>query len=198
MKLRLTLSLPVSINELYVNQYQWNAKLKMKIPTGAKVLSSEGERVKKAIQNEAIYQMALQKEDWDYEWTKSNFIYLDTAIYFNRRGRDDNNIYKLLCDSLEKICYDNDSRVLVRTQKILYDYDKPRLEAYLHPVSYKGIFSNQERVEAFESHCMGCSRYSRNCSILKNAKQGVIQKEIHNFICSEYKEKAVKKSKKKG
>lgn len=189
MKLRLTLTMPVSINELYINKYEWNPKFKSRMPTGARILSKDGERVKKAIQKEAMYQMALQKEDWDYNYTKENYIYLDTIIYFNRKGRDDNNIYKLLCDSLEKICYDNDSRVLVRTQKILYDTSKPRIEALLHPVSYIGIFPNQDQLDAFTIHCESCNRYSRNCSILKDAKDGYVQHEIQNYICSAFKEK---------
>ena len=35
---------------------------------------------------------------------------------------------------------------------------------------------------------VACSRYKRNCSILKNAKSGRIQDEICDFECSKYKE----------
>jgi len=34
-----------------------------------------------------------------------------------------------------------------------------------------------------------CSRYNRNCSILKKAKEGRIQKEISELICNKYKKR---------
>ena len=36
-------------------------------------------------------------------------------------------------------------------------------------------------------------RYSRNCSIFKKSKEGRIQEEIQNFVCSEFKVKKDKK-----
>src|SRR5690606_28195754 len=104
-----------SINKLYINQYGWSPKTKTRIPTGKRIMSKEGVRVKEEIQSEAIKQ--LKSQEWDYDWTKENYIYQDSYIYMNRLGRDDNNQYKLLNDSLEKIVYDNDSRVLTRTQR---------------------------------------------------------------------------------
>ena len=51
-----------------------------------------------------------------------------------------------------------------------------------------GIFDNKDVLKTFEDKCMDCSRYKRNCSILKKAKEGRIQNEIGNdFICSKYK-----------
>lgn len=35
----------------------------------------------------------------------------------------------------------------------------------------------------FESHCVGCNRCKRNCSILQKAKEGRIQEDINNFQC---------------
>lgn len=196
MKLRMSLPLPVSINQLYINEFKWSAKDKKMMPTGRRILSKEGERVKNQIIKQARKQM--EGQDWDYEYTKSGFCYLDTIIYFNKRGRDDNNTYKLLCDSLEKIAYDNDSRILVRTQKILYDSKHPRVEVLIRPVKYIGIFDNQEHLDLFESKCESCSRYSNNCSILRKAKEGFIQDEIEEFVCSSYsKRKIIQKANKK-
>lgn len=80
----------------------------------------------------------MKSQQWDYELILERYLYLDTYIYMNRLGRDDNNIYKLLNESLEKIVYDNDSRIL--TQKILIDTENPRVEVSLRPVEYIGIF----------------------------------------------------------
>ena len=43
------------------------------------------------------------------------------------------------------------------------------------------IYGNM--LEQFKSHCIGCKRYKRNCSLLKKAMEGRIQKEIHNGEC---------------
>lgn len=189
MELYLTVPLPTSLNKLYVNQYKFNPKTRKSEPTGARVLSAEGSKSKMLIQKDTRNQM--KKQVWNFEYTKENFIYLDATIYFNRMGRDDNNLYKLLCDALEGIVYDNDSRVLIRTQRIYYDTKEPRMELHIHPVEYIGIFDDQEMLDTFESVCKTCSRYANNCSILLKAKEGRIQEEIDmvELECLKYKKK---------
>jgi Holliday junction resolvase RusA-like endonuclease len=187
LKLELTLPLPISINKLYINQFSFNPKTKSRQSTGKRILSKDGERVKKEIIQQANDQ--LHNANWNYDFTIENYIYMDTIIYFNRKGRDDNNVYKLLCDSLEKIVYENDSRVLIRTQKILYDKENPRVEVKFSPVEYRGIFPDEGYLEYFETRCQTCKRYKNNCSILREAKEGRVQSDIdENYICSKYKE----------
>lgn len=186
MKLNLTLPLPTSINRLYINQATWNSKTRTRMLTGKRILSKEGEKTKEQIIQKAKHQM--EKSDWSYDYTKENYIYMDTIIYFRKKGSDDNNIYKLLCDALEKVVYENDSRVLIRTQKILYDSENPRVEVTFSPVEYIGIFDNQEILDQFEAKCKTCKRYKNNCSILRKAKEGRIQEEIDNELnCERYK-----------
>ncbi|MFI2856966.1 RusA family crossover junction endodeoxyribonuclease [Paenibacillus sp. JSM ZJ436] len=189
---KLILPLPVSINDLYINQYTWDAKIKKRVPTGKRILSKEGERVKGLIEEAAKEQIAQQ--DWDYEYTKNHYIYMDSLIYFNRKGRDDNNIYKLNNDALEKIVYDNDSRVLTRTQRILYDKTNPRIELSFKPVEYIGVFDDKDSYEKFLGNCKTCSRYKRNCSILNAAIEGFIQEEISDGLCAKYKQTKMKES----
>jgi Holliday junction resolvase RusA-like endonuclease len=185
LKLNLTLPLPTSINKLYINQMSWNPKSKTRISTGKRILSKDGEKTKKQIINKAKDQ--LQGQNWSYDFTLDNYIYMDTIIYFNRKGRDDNNIYKLLCDALEKVVYENDSRVLIRTQRILYDTNNPRVEVTFTPVEYRGIFPTEIHMNEFENKCKGCKRYARNCSILNKAKEGRIQEDIDgDLTCTKY------------
>lgn len=184
MELKLTLPLPTSLNALYINKFGYNPKTRSRVPTGQRILSKEGEQNKAAIQLAANEQ--IKNGNWDYEYTLENYIYMDTEIYFNRKGRDDNNVYKLLCDALEKIVYENDSRVLIRTQKILYNPDDPKVIVTFSPVEYKGIFDNEVHMNVFEANCMNCKRYKRNCSILNKAKEGRIQEEIKDFVCSKF------------
>ncbi|MET3209612.1 UNVERIFIED_CONTAM: Holliday junction resolvase RusA-like endonuclease [Paenibacillus sp. PvR008] len=187
MKLNLTLPLPVSINDLYINQYVWDVRIRKRVPTGKRILSKEGEKVKEQITVAASEQ--IKSQPWDYEYTKTHYLYMDTLIYFNRKGRDDNNIYKLNNDALEKIVYDNDSRVLTRTQRILYDKKNPRVELTFTPVEYIGIFDNEKSYIKFLEKCKTCSRYKRNCSILKAATEGFVQEEIDDERkCFKYKQ----------
>lgn len=145
--------------------------------TGARILSKAGTKRKEEIATQAKQQMKSQ--EWDYEWTKENFVYQDAVIHFARRGSDDNNIYKLLNDTLEGIAYDNDSRVLVRTQRIVYDSKNPRVEVTLTPVDFVGIFKNQKEADEFNDRCLDCSRYlNGRCSILVDSMIGTVREEI--------------------
>lgn len=191
MELNLTLPVPTSLNKLYINQYSYNPKRRMQVPTGKRILSKEGTKSKNEIQAESRVQM--QGQQWDYEWTKEGYLFLDTVIYFSRRGTDDNNIYKLLCDALEGICYDNDSRVLVRTQKIMYSPNNPRVEVTLSPVDYVGIFDSKDEAEHFESACSDCSRYRKgSCAILKDSIVGTEREEVVDLTCTSYKKRKTK------
>lgn len=192
MKLNVTVPLPTSINKLYINQYQYNPISKRREPTGKRILSTEGRKVKAKIMGDARVQ--LEQQEWDYDWTKENYLYQDAVIYFTRRGSDDNNVYKLLNDSLEGILYDNDSRVLVRTQRIVYDASNPRIELTLTPVEFIGIFENKDALELFESNCQSCSKYRKGgCSILKDSVKGTVRSEdigtIYMPSCNKYKKK---------
>jgi len=194
MKIKLTVPVPTSLNKLYTNQSFYNPKTRSYVATGKRILTKEGMKSKNQIQAEARVQLKGQK--WDYDWTKTGYCYLDTVIYFQKRGTDDNNIYKLLCDALEGICYDNDSRILIRTQKIMYNPNNPRVEVTITPVEYIGVFDNKEQAELFETKCSDCSRYRKgSCSILKDLLNGTERDEFNmeNFSCNEYK---VKKNKK--
>jgi hypothetical protein len=189
-KLKLTLPMPVSINKLYINEYQWNAKTRQRTPTGRRILSQEGRTVKAQIQDQA--RMQLRDQDWDFDKTKEIYVYQDAVFYFARRGTDDNNQYKLLNDSLEGIVYENDSRVLVRTQRIVYDPHNPRIEIQIYPVEFKGIFINQEAQDNFTKRCEEeCGRYRKGCcSILKDCINGTLRKELSGIdesVCSGFK-----------
>lgn len=192
LELKLTLPVPTSINALYINQFMYDQKARRRIPTGGRILSKEGELCKQQIQFHAEKQ--LSEQIWDYEWTagKNNFLHMDANIYFARRGRDSDNVYKLLHDSLEKIVFENDSRVLARTQKVLYDTVNPRIELTLTPVEYVGVFEDQEKADTFEANCKGCTRYLEGrCSILVDSLAATVREEIEtdDQVCTKYKEK---------
>ena len=54
-------------------------------------------------------------------------------------------------------------------------------------MDYIGVFDNASQLEQFESRCIGCNRYKRNCSILQKAKEGRVQEEVAGLECGKYK-----------
>lgn len=131
----------------------------------------------------------VKKQGWDLVPSKNQHFYVDCIFYFPRTDMDCNNYFKCLLDAItdSKRIWVDDNVVCERVNGIYYDSDNPRIEIKITPVDYIGIFENLPQLEKFESNCIGCSRYKRNCSILQKAKDGRIQPEIQNMTCSKFK-----------
>lgn len=130
-----------------------------------------------------------KKQNWNNELNPAQHYYCDCVFYFDRIDKDCNNYFKLLLDSIteSQIVWVDDNVVCERVNRIYYDSQNPRIEIEIYPVEYIGIFNNSDDLETFESRCKTCKRYGRNCSILKKAKEGRIQKEINNkFECIKF------------
>ena len=189
----MTLELPPSINALYQNQAYYNKKTRSYVPTGGRILTKKGRELKKVISAQAAIQS--KKQGWDIDKLDTDYIYMDTIIYFNKRGRDSDNIYKALQDSLEGIIYKNDSQVLSRTQRVMIDRENPRVEVTFTPVEFKGIFKDKSEANEFVYQCMSCTRYRKGrCSIMNDSLEGIIREEVDfsldSSTCNEYKQKA--------
>lgn len=118
-------------------------------------------------------------------------IFVDTVFYFPRGNMDGNNYFKVLLDTItdSNVVWADDNIVCERIQRIYYDTNNPHVELIIHPVAYDGIFNNSNEMTDFEEKCKSCSRFQRNCSLLRKAKDGYIQSEISNNICLSYKAK---------
>lgn len=129
-------------------------------------------------------------QNWDVPVNPAQHFYVDAVFYFPRLDMDANNYFKVQLDSLTEtgLIWVDDNVVCERVQRIYYDSSNPRIEFTIYSVDYIGIFDNQEQLNEFEDKCKTCSRYKRNCSILKKAKEGRIQEEIQDLYCSKYKE----------
>lgn len=103
---------------------------------------------------------------------------------------DPGNYSKVMFDAITDsgVIWEDDNVACERVQRILYDSDNPRVELTIHPVDYIGIFDNASHLEEFKSRCVGCVRHKRNCSILRKAIEGRVQKEIQDGCCTKYKE----------
>lgn len=130
---------------------------------------------------------AVKEQGWISNIDDPRHIYVDADFYMDKKHRDCNNSWKCLLDAITEtqLIWKDDDIVCERVNKIVYDADNPRVELYIHYVDYVGIFDNEEQLETFkETNCIGCKRYKRNCTLLRNAIDGRIQTEIDGFACA--------------
>ncbi len=130
----------------------------------------------------------VKKQGWIKSENPFQHYYLDTYFYFPRVDMDANNYYKCIADSITEsnVVWIDDVQLCERVQGIFYDSENPRIEMILHETDYIGIFENKSKLDEFETKCLCCLKYKRNCSLLKNAKEGRIQKEIKDGVCCKY------------
>lgn len=142
-----------------------------------------------------IVKQQAKLQNWDWTPNTTQHFYVDAIFYFDRLDKDSSNYDKCLLDTITEtqLIWKDDNVALFRPLRVYYDNVNPRIELRIYPVDYIGIFDNQSQMKEFENRCIGCSRYKRNCSILKKAKEGRIQAEIENLVCKKF-----KKSKEKG
>lgn len=131
----------------------------------------------------------VEAQGWVMSDNKFQHYYMDCVFYFDRTGKDANNSFKCLADAITDAgcVWIDDTQLCERVQGIYYDAENPRIEIVIRPTYYTGIFNDASQLEKFESNCIGCTRYKRNCSILKKAKEGRIQDDVHDGICEKYK-----------
>ncbi|MFL1672690.1 RusA family crossover junction endodeoxyribonuclease [Paenibacillus dendritiformis] len=191
-EISLTSKIPPSVNHYLGYRAVPKYKNGKKVYIVVSYLTAEAKDYKEYFSKYAKEQ--VEKQKWDIEQTRYIHHYADCVYYFPRTDMDEQNYPKVTSDTLNGIAYIDDSRVLFRTNRVYYDNENPRVEITIHPVTYRGIFDSQEDLDKFEDKCKTCKRYKRNCSILKKAKEGRIQKEINKeFICSKFSEVTVKK-----
>lgn len=133
----------------------------------------------------------VEQQGWSLQPCAEQHFYVDTWFYFPRLDLDPNNYFKVMLDAItdtQKIWID-DNVVCERVQGILYDSENPRIEIVIHPVEYVGIFKDRAELSEFCTRCSTCSRSNRNCSILRKAKLGYVQKDISGNVCLKYRNK---------
>ena len=191
--LHLVSEIPPSVNHYLA----YRAVMKGRKPVAMSYKTPEAvryqERFRHYVWNEA------KKQGWKLKPNKERHFYADGVFYFPRIDMDCNNYWKCLLDAItdsKKIWLD-DNVVCERALRIYYDHENPRIELTIYPVDYIGIFDNLPQLKQFEAHCIGCNRYKRNCSLLANAKSGIIQSDIQNCHCTAYKSIAKKGKSKK-
>lgn len=182
-ELHLVSPIPPSVNHYLA----YRAVMKNGRPLATSYKTTEAVRYQKNFTEYVISE--CEKQGWDLIPNKYQHFYVDTVFYFPRADLDCNNYFKVMLDAItdtQKIWID-DNVTCERVNAIYYDSENPRVEITIRPVDYIGVFENASQMEAFESVCIGCKRYTRNCSILRRAKEGRIQSEISEGVCKKYK-----------
>lgn len=163
------------------------------------VLTYKSEKAKSYQEKFARYvAQEAKKQNWIKSENKFQHYYVDCTFYFSRIDDDANNYFKCMLDAItdSNSVWIDDNQVCERVLGVFYDTKNPRVEITIYPVEYVGIFKNKKCLSAFEDKCVTCSRYGRNCSILKRAKCGYCVNEIDDkYNCNKFKEK-IKKLKK--
>lgn len=127
-------------------------------------------------------------QGWTLTPNKTQHFYIDTVFYFGQIDQDANNYFKVMLDAITEtgLIWLDDNVTCERVQGIFYDSKNPHVELSIYPTDYIGVFKNASQLEEFESNCVGCRRYKRNCSLLRNAKEGRIQQEINGLKCEKF------------
>lgn len=178
-KLQLTSPIPPSVNHYTsVRTIMKNGK-----PLSIVYETKEAKDYKKKFKK--IIEEQVKVQGWDMEVNATQHFYIDAVFYFDRIDKDCSNYEKCLDDAITEtqLIWKDDNVALFRPQRIYYDSKSPRIELSIYPCDYIGVFDNASQLEQFESRCIGCKRYKRNCSILQKSKEGRIQEEVNNGVC---------------
>lgn len=185
-RIKLTSKMPVSVNHYLGYRTIPTKKNGKTIHMVVPYLTKEAKEYKKYFAEYA--EQEVKRQGWDIEQTRNKHHYMDCIYYFSRIDMDEQNYPKTMSDALNGIVYIDDNFILTRTNYVFYDVKNPRVEIEIYPVDYTGIFPNDEELNEFEDKCKICKRFKRNCSILKAAKEGRIQDEIVDLVCSKFSE----------
>ena len=181
--LRLTSPIPPSVNHYLAER----AIMRNGKPVAMRYKTAEA--VKYQFEFEQYVRDEARRQNWKLSDNPFQHYYMDCWFYFPRTDMDTNNYFKCMADAItdSRAVWLDDRQLCERVQGISYDKANPRVELVIHPVDYIGVFNNSSQLEQFVSNCISCTRYKRNCSLLKAAKSGIIQPEIADNYCSKYK-----------
>lgn len=86
--------------------------------------------------------------DWDYEYTKDHYIYMDIEAYVTRVNVDLDNTLKTLNDSIEAsgLVFDNDKKVVPRFNRVYIEPSNPRVELTFTQTGWNGILIRKTNI----------------------------------------------------
>jgi len=118
MTLRFSVPVPPSVNHSYRRYTNKRGRTMNVLTNKAKTWQEEAH---------VIAQDAANRTGWVCPMGSKVVVRL-WFYWPDKRRRDPNNCHKLLADSLEGVCYDDDKWALLRDMDFTVDRDKPRVE----------------------------------------------------------------------
>ena len=164
MKLNFVAPLPPSINEY--------RKYRVIYSKGRPTVQTY--KTKETYQYEAYIEKLLKEEIVKQGWQtppKGNYVYVWITFFFARSNQDDNNYYKVLCDSLQKSgVVLNDSRFIIRTKDIFINSMNPRIEVSIELAPKIGRFKDKNEHDLFiKQNCLMCKKPNyEKCRVFKS------------------------------
>lgn len=136
----------------------------------------------------------IKNGEW-IETDETTYVECEVDVFLNKKRRDSDNLFKVLLDSINAVdgmIYD-DSLIIPKIRNVIIDKDNPRLEVELRLADKIGVFTKVTNEYFLKHNCSNCSRYIRNCSILKKSYSNKVVKEVdlETLTCSA---KKIKKS----
>lgn len=182
--LYLTSEIPPSVNHYLA----YRAVMKHGKPYAMSYKTPEAARYRKEFAEYVTDE--VENQGWDVPVEKTRHFYIDAIAYFPRVDMDISNYWKVMLDAITdtQLIWADDNVVCERAQRIYYDPQNPRIELVIRPVEYIGVFDDASQMERFiASNCIGCARYNKNCSVLRNAVEGRVQDVVCNGVCAKRK-----------
>lgn len=135
----------------------------------------------------------IMRTGWDKSITSNGQWILECVFIQSRTNQDNNNYYKILCDTLtEYDVIEDDKNILVQTKRVLYDSKNPKFFLKLYKSQNIGIFNNMKIHDDFIcNNCDLCNKSKNKCTIYKDSIKGKIRQEldIKNNKCLKFKHK---------
>lgn len=188
-----TCPLPPSVNEYLGKRVAYNPITKR--PFVQVYETNKARAFKKHMSK--VLERSINEFNWE-KTDKHEYVTCQLNIFSNQKRKDADNMFKCLLDSLteNEIVYD-DSTVLPSVKNLYIDKNNPRIEVFIAMSEKVGVFTDINAHDEFvRSYCSGCTRYARNCSLLKDCVENRIRSEIHcdndkKYHCTCFKKKKV-------
>jgi len=133
------------------------------------------------------------KQNWKMP-DKNKLIFVDLIYFFDRKGKDPNNYFKVMFDCLTKAeVWVDDDIALPRVERVYIDKDNAYVKLNIYQSDFIGIFENMnEYISFLKQNCLKCSRNYKKCSIYNKILNNYIlvkKNENNNYTCLKLKQK---------
>ena len=168
-----TTPLPPSVNDYLGYKVLWRNKKAVVFPY----------KKEKALKFNKLVKDKLSKLVKETGWEEADeytYVVCKVKVYLEKKRQDSDNLFKVLLDSInsvEGLLYD-DSMIIPYVEDVKIDSKNPRLEVELYLADKIGVFNRDQHSEFIKKNCSNCTRFKRNCGLLKDSVHNKVKEEI--------------------